>query len=152
MAILARTEISEIECLHGSLRRLLFSMGLQTHLPSFEQASARWMSSRWGKEERDPSNFRNRAAADDATSGLPSETEGQANLQSGPAPRGGGGAWRAFIHAETRGTTGRPDLRALAEQYRQLNAERIAELSALGRKATTMHSLNPDMMSFGPAQ
>lgn len=151
VAHLVRTEITEIECLHGSLRRLLNSMGMQTHLPDFEHASARWLAARWRKEERDPSSFRHRDADCEAEFADDGAHEGghQEGNQEAKGRRGGGGAWRAFVHQETSGQPGRPDLAELAARYRALDDDRRADLAELGKAGTRQHRLDPTRQPFG---
>ena len=50
--------------------------------------------------------------------------------------RGGGGAWRIFMQQQSGGTTGRPNIRDLAVQYRGLALHQRKSLKVAGRAST----------------
>lgn len=68
-----------------------------------------------------------------------------------PSPiSGGGGPWRAFVHRESQGHVGSPDLHALSVAYRELDEDARQALKELGEAATRAHRENPSGSAFGP--
>lgn len=148
LAMLCRQDIAQVECHHASLRRLIRRMGLQTHTPDMCLVTSRWMASKWRQEQHGTRTFR-WAPGPDADE----EPEEPGEPEEGAAPRtGGGGEWRAFVHRRTQGQQGRPDLRALGEEYRRLrpDEEERAGLQELGAAGTRAHREDPSRPAFGP--
>eukprot|EP00971_Amphidinium_carterae_P101795 2014786-Amphidinium_carterae.5 len=70
--------------------------------------------------------------------------------------KGSGGPWRAFVRAETKHVAGKPQLRILAQRYRELKSagglkfDRIVKLGVAATKAGRVRS-GMQKSSFGPS-
>ena len=54
--------------------------------------------------------------------------------------RGGGGAWRAFIHVQAQQVGAKkPDFQTLAAAFHQLSPEQMAHYTSLGERAARLH-------------
>ena len=107
----------------------------QTHRPDLADVSAArliWLERQWAGTHSD----------------VPSATDGTpvtADAPRGHGPRsarrrGGGGAWRAFVHRECRNrNVGAEEFSGLAVAYKQLDPIEKAELEELGHMGTHAH-------------
>ena len=125
IVILLHTDMSEIECRHAWIRRLL--VRLQAKKMLFEDLAASWVGLQTRKRQMDAAVFEN-------TSGNVAETEnGEKEGDAEPVVRLG--PWRAFVAKMTSGSKGRPDLSEVALRYRNLDEDERAECQRLAAAA-----------------
>lgn len=109
--------------------------------------------SRWRSDRAHASRFTGKFQVPDTDSDDCDDGEQAAHGDDARVRRGGGGAWRAFIHQSCAGVSGRrPDLQALAEAYRNLSDEEKDRLRELGKQGTEQHKLDPSSSPFGPSR
>ena len=155
--------IMELENLHASFRRRLKAAGVQTHKVTFVDLSAAFVCDRARSREsqhawRDSAAPANHSSVDDSA-------EVDANADEHPVDDGndrdyerggGGGVWRAFIRDQTLGSSGTPDIRALADQYNNHTSEaELERLAPIAAQATERHAAGTNTSgsktsSFGP--
>ncbi|CAK0879157.1 unnamed protein product [Prorocentrum cordatum] len=140
IAAMAKLDISHIEALHASIRRLVVAASHQTHTIEIAAASAEWVASRCRSRAKNSAGL-TRTTFVDADSAEPAEDDEPRK------PRGGGGAWRAFVAMSEPGVF--KDFAQLAVQYRQLDADQKEKHITAGRAATAAHREHPDVSSFG---
>lgn len=149
IALVARTEICEIECLHASIRRLVCELGTQTYAVDFVRLAARWTSQRWRCELNSDERYW-RQQGPEEQDGAGADEAGQVCEEAQPSQaRGGGGPWRAFVHTQCAGVRGTPDLKELSRIYKQLGDDERQRLQQIGVVATDVHRMDPSRPSFG---
>jgi len=145
VASAAKTDLAHLESLHATIRRNVLAMSHQCPRVELARASAEWVASRC------------RSRAKHSTAGVrtnivgvgPSEAQAADIHQPSRKPRGGGGAWRAFVAMHDPGLF--KDFAALAQEYRSLTAEQAAKYVQVGRAATQVHQLQSNKSPFGPS-
>jgi len=155
--------IMELENLHAAFRRKLKTAGVQTQKVTFPDLAAGFVCDRARSREsqhswRDTAAPANNLSVEDCDA-VPGA--GEAPVANDGNDRdyergGGGGLWRAFIRDQTLGTSGAPDLRALADQYNNHTTEaELDRLRPIAAEATDRHASGENTSgsktsSFGP--
>ena len=146
VASLADCDISQVEAGHASLRRRLFSRGVQTHKLPFETLSAEWVLDK----------VRHRGKLWDVPpleGGVVEETQvdGIEDSAAEKEVHRYGGPWRAYVRERTFGQAGGlPDTAQLSKDYRELPPEEIDRLRAKGNDARASKQAGaPGSSSFG---
>jgi hypothetical protein len=121
----ATVDIARLECGHAHLRRVREVGSVQTHLMSLSKLSSAFLQ--------------HQCRVDSKLSPLPESHIGEpaASTADEPKPRrGGGGAWRAFVHEQAQGAGGLKDMRVLQARYRDLPPEERARYIEIGQAGT----------------
>ena len=149
MTSLSSTETVGVEWGHGRVHRLITKSSVQTHVPTIDFVGAQWLCQKLQQRHLGQS-----PPVPPPTSEQPEpQTPGQPAAEStGKRKRGGGGAWRAFVSQQTRGSQGQADLRQLSARYQEAKRLRTPEYVAAeeaGQAATKRHKLQ-GQRAFGP--
>ncbi|CAK0798807.1 unnamed protein product [Prorocentrum cordatum] len=134
LLMMADVCISRIEVGHASIRRRIFARSVRTKGCDLDQLSAEFVLEKARHSVATSAWFLPNGAS---AAQPPGHRPGDARRQASHS--GGGGAWRAYIRNESRGTEGRPDLRALAQAYKHIGDEMKAMLQEQGSRATEVH-------------
>ena len=145
-------DVSHIEALHASIRRMLFLKSSQTHPLSLADLSAQWTFQQYRsiKKYQKPSfqpRTQGQSARRKARSRLRKATHGQAKQA-----RGFGGAWRAWMRTQGRK---RPDAAAVGDtgrRYQEAKRARTPEFidaERAGRAATLVARGSGPQHAFG---
>ena len=152
-----RVNIAELECLRGSVRRLLMNMSNHTHDVDVTQAARRWIPERfWSESAHHRHTFKGQAA-DCSRDFL--ETLGE----SCGMKRGGDddGDEVDASHENVRGQAavltigsqkGLPDHKVVGELYNKLSNDEMARLQVLGICGTLAHKDDPHKKAFRPTE
>ena len=147
MLMLACVDGSALESLHATIRRLILSAAVHTHVRSFKDVNASWLMvtarrhlKRMEKvsKQAEPSKPKTRASR---------RTKRKQMSTPGPEPAnkrvrrpGAGGSWRAFVRQRLWGCKHRKPLQCygaqLSEEYSYLSESEHARLREIGRCAT----------------
>ena len=124
-------DIKFIESMHATIRRRLRARGTQTHGVDFNQLNAEWLLDRarqrnvrqgWRQIQHKSCDFSD-YDCDDVSTTIGPESGGDGDEDEeddafSSRSSGGGGTWRAYIRHRTLGTTGTPNFRQIALDYR----------------------------------
>jgi hypothetical protein len=142
-AKLARMNISRLESLHASLRRQLWTKGVQTHAADFAESAAEFTIDRSRNSEFHFEFEQPRLSSTPVVS----DVFGGSSCSGAVVPEalsGGGGAWRSFVWKHTYGQSGRPDFAALAERYHALSDAEWSVYEREGGEACAAHRAGAD--------
>lgn len=127
IAKMLRMNISDVECRHAALRRLL--LRVQSRRIDLEALATAWVGQRAKRREQE---F-------DLLGGhkMTEPTDEQPELQPSHAAARvrAPGLWKAFVALESAGQQGRPDLKELGRRYRETRESRPEELAEAQRLA-----------------
>jgi len=145
IARMAKLDISSIESLHASIRRRLYSRGVQTRPEALEEVSAEWVCDR-----ARCSGARWAPKVDQHVEVADGRDEEQADVADPtPSENRRGGPWRAWVRKKSLGQHGLQDQGALAAEYRSLSVEERAALVTLGEAAQQQGPNEAGSGSFG---
>lgn len=114
-------DISAVEARHASSRRIVLSKGLQTWAPTIGHVSADWSFKQIHSRE-----------CSSASKVGNVKTKQQTGYKGGA-----GGAWRAYVHAQSTGKKlCRDDFKRLSEEYRALSEHERNHYKHLGEQGT----------------
>ena len=118
IAKILSTNISEIECRHAALRRLLWRV--QAKATDVENLASAWVAQRYRRRVvavlTEACERASEKAASSSTSSRPGES-GKRKTSMAPGP------WRVFVAQQGSQSQGTPDLKSLGEKYRNLSPE-----------------------------
>ena len=141
-ALLHEVDIAARECGHAASRRLTTLRSVQTHSVALEDLGAEFVCHQFRKQR---SSWYGELPAEGGSDqqGPPPEP---------PAPKRGGGAWRAFVHCRGQGGQSVANTRQLADEYKALPAEEMARYVRLGAAGTqALQAGSPRAFSLTPA-
>ena len=131
IAIFARTCTVRLEVLNGYLQRLLRAKSNCVTKPELGVISAEFVLGTIREREK--------RAVRPSTVKFPQGKKIVDGEVVDVVRRGGGGAWRAFVHQESNGKSHTTDFSLLADAYELLDDERKAALREAGREGTVAH-------------
>eukprot|EP00971_Amphidinium_carterae_P329392 6461808-Amphidinium_carterae.2 len=158
-------DISQVEALHGSIRRQVFVKSTQTWSIALKQVSSEYLFQRFRSQLAPKGKGKKVTTTPDVLMTTlppihlgvftPCKANGMyytcmsvyiANPKKEksvkhPGKAGRGGSWRAFIRAVSLGTKGMPNLSAVAQEYRKLKSANQLPIAVkqLGKVATAAH-------------
>lgn len=145
LLVLIRADISNVECKHASLRRLVIARSIQTDPVSLDKLSAMWVFMQAAKRAGRCSNRRRRGSPRKSVAkarGRRSRRQFRREKKRGrPRQRRGfGGAWRAWVRIHCKGERLGADMATIAGEYRAAKRMRTAdyaEAAGLGASITS---------------
>lgn len=142
-ALQLQMETAQIEAKHAAIRRRVLKASMHCYAQTVPHASADFCLGHIAQQRRLLAEIGGEAGVQPPTSKKP-----LVKSKCLKRKRGGGGPWRAFVHAEASGSKRRADLKTIGEKYRRLDPQQLAELEQVGALATRAH--RHGMQSFGP--
>ena len=135
LAAMIETDISDVECLHSSVREFTKMRG-RGHIPRFSFASAqhfiRWVANRSKFVEQLNQQQQQQSAEQQSQ-----QDEGDEGVREHVRRPGGGGAWRAFCAERSSGKKLSPtSMKQLAADYRALGLDEHQYFVELGQRMT----------------
>lgn len=141
LAMMAEVNTATIEAKHASIRRRLFSRGVQTHGESLEEVSAEWVVDQLRLQGVAWHNI-------SGTDGSAAELGSEADSSTTQVSRAGG-AWRAYVRKESLGKQGLQNSTELSQKYKMLPASEKKQLVDIGNAATVVGVPEGRGSSFG---
>lgn len=133
---LVKTNISEIECRHAALRRLLTRV--QARHMELDDLAALWVGQR----------CRQRSQDDDFLRGTPPPAAPEPAAAARP-PQANPGPWRAFVALKASNTQGKPDLQAISEAYHARSEQEAAQCARLAGAVAAARAAGDSTVGLG---
>ena len=141
--IIDKLDTCQMEALHATLRRWLFSCSVQTHKMAVEDASAMDVV----RQVHKFSNQFTKEFGEHDNCGIEASAKSSDNVASRKG--GGGGAFRAFVSDMSRMEEGKPDFGKLGRLYKVLDAQEKSYYKVMGKAGTKRRS-EGEKNTFGP--
>ena len=148
LADIIECETSRIECKHAAVRRCKEISSIQTWAQNLLDMSAESVCHNIRKDE--PTTPGPGTDSVEAEAGNKAASRGRSRekkvtgklKQPRRRRRGGGGAWRVYVAAQTKGSTGVIDFASIAKDYHRLSPQEREHWDQLGKLATQLHPLS----------
>lgn len=144
IALVSKVDISHVEVLHASIRRLLYVLSTQFPTIDLARESAEWVAARVRSRSKHALRIATEIFSKDG------DEPGEGDDRSGKRHKGGGGPWRAFVALSDPGRF--KDFSDLAARYHNLSDEETQQYEIAGAQATRIHRERPHAPSFGPTK
>ena len=145
LARLAKVDISDVDAMHATIRRRVFSR-FQTHSQTLSEVSSEWVCGRHRRTGK-PRDLEVSAAGAQATIAV-----GEGDELTSKRTRCGG-AWRAFVRERSLGNHSNDFTQTssdLPRQYQALTDEELSYFKSIGQAATEAGQQGATGSCFGP--